>query len=158
MLKKCFMSTARHRLRDKLTAKRGVRVTRMNFQTCGHLQSACYNRMTFVAIASLKAISCSTKSMVGKNCPISCSICMREYTSMKLRGSSHTYRCACSQRLFAINTFFFWPPERSSMSFSNCTLSKSIFLSTAFNRLSSRLFFSANSDNLPDKWEVSWGT
>ena len=67
------------------------------------------------------------------------------------------YRWAFSQRLLAISTFFFCPPEKSSIFFSNCTRSKSSFRRMALNRLSSRWNFSAKSDNVPARWEVSLG-
>lgn len=79
--------------------RRGVvnayqRCSVLSFRQAGKRETvyAFYNGTAFVATASLKAISCSTRSIVGENCDISCSICIREYTSIKFNGSSHTYR------------------------------------------------------------------
>ena len=47
--------------------------------------------------------------------------------------------------LFAINTFFFCPAEKSSIFFSNCIREKSIFRKIALNKLSSTRLASANS-------------
>lgn len=42
--------------------------------------------------------------------------------SIKFKGSSQIYRCACWQRLLAIKAFFFCPSEKFVISFSNCCL------------------------------------
>ena len=65
--------------------------------------------MRRVAISSQKRASCSTNNSVGRQASSRSSTCIREMTSMKFSGSSHTYRCAWVQRLVASSTFFFWP-------------------------------------------------
>lgn len=78
-----------------------------------------HNCTTRVATLSTNARSCSTKIMVGENSHSRRSIWIRDNTSTKLSGSSQTYTCARSQRLFARSTFFFCPLLKSSMGFSN---------------------------------------
>ena len=96
-------------------------------------------------------LSCSTNNIVGLYSSSNSSICIRENTSIKLRGSSQICKWTLSHRLLAIRTFFFWPPLKSERSFSNCTLEKSSFRKIVLKRLSSRLFSLAYSVRFPNK-------
>ncbi len=117
-----------------------------------------YNFIVFVATFSQNALSCSINKIVGSCSINNFSICIREMTSIKFNGSSQIYKCARSHKLLAINTFFFCPPLKSSIFFSNCSLEKSSFLSIDLNKLSSIQCLSAYSDKLPYKSEVSCET
>ena len=113
-----------------------------------------YNCIVFVATFSQNVLSCSTNKIVGSCSINNFSICIREMTSIKFNGSSQIYKCARSHKLLASNTFFFCPPLKSSIFFSNYSLEKSSFLSSDLNKLSSIRCLSAYSDKLPSKSEV----
>mgnify|MGYP000087375589 CR=1 FL=1 len=115
-------------------------------------------RMRRVAISSQKRASCSTNSRVGRQASSRSSTCIREMTSIKFSGSSHTYRCACVQRLAASSYLFLLAAAVSARSFSNCSRGTSSFRRMVRNRLPSRPWVRTNSVRLPRRWSVFWLT